>query len=76
MPATPAVTRVVYASQSRIQGPVYAEMERIRACAVRHNEPAGVHTALAHQSVRSHRLSEDDAAQVAAPAPVTTKGSL
>jgi multicomponent K+:H+ antiporter subunit A len=33
-------------------------------------------TALAHQSVRSHRLSEDDAAQVAAPAPVTTKGSL
>ncbi len=50
MPATPAVTRVVYASQSRIQGPVYAEMERIRACAVRHNEPAGVHTALAHQS--------------------------
>lgn len=50
MPETPVVTRVVYASQSRVQGPVYSEMERIRACAVRHNEPAGVHTALAHQS--------------------------
>jgi hypothetical protein len=45
-----AVARIVYASQARIDGPVYAEMERIRASAVRHNEPAGVHTALLYQS--------------------------
>jgi hypothetical protein len=44
------VARILYASQSRIEGPVYAQMERIRASAVRHNEPLGVHTALAHQS--------------------------
>lgn len=44
------MARILYASQSRIDGPVYAQMERIRACAVRHNEPLGVHTALAHQS--------------------------
>lgn len=44
------VARILYASQSRIEGPVYAQMERIRACAVRHNEPLGVYTALAHQS--------------------------
>ncbi|MGZ5196064.1 MAG: BLUF domain-containing protein [Ramlibacter sp.] len=44
------VARIVYASQARIQGSVYAEMERIRACAVRHNEPAGIHTALLYQS--------------------------
>ena len=44
------VARILYASQSRINGPVYAQMERIRACAVRHNEPLGVYTALAHQS--------------------------
>jgi hypothetical protein len=44
------VARIVYASQARIQGSVYAEMERIRASAVRHNEPAGIHTALLYQS--------------------------
>jgi len=49
-PAPEPVARILYASQARITGPVYAEMERIRACAVRHNEPLGVHTALAHQS--------------------------
>lgn len=44
------VARIVYASQANLQGPVYAEMERIRAAALRHNVPAGVHTALLHQS--------------------------
>lgn len=44
------VARILYASQSRIEGPVYAQMEGIRASAVRHNEPLGVYTALAHQS--------------------------
>lgn len=44
------VARIVYASQARITRSVYAEMERIRACAVRHNEPAGIHTALLYQS--------------------------
>lgn len=43
------VTRIVYASRSRIKGPVYAEMERIRDSAMRHNAPLGVHTALLHQ---------------------------
>lgn len=47
---TPAVARIVYASQANIQGAVYAEMERIRAAAVRHNEPVGVYTALLYQS--------------------------
>jgi hypothetical protein len=45
-----AVARIVYASQARLLGSVYAEMERIRASAVRRNEPAGVHTALLYQS--------------------------
>jgi len=44
------VARIVYASQANICGPVYAQMESIRASAVRHNEPKGVHTALLHQS--------------------------
>jgi hypothetical protein len=44
------VARVVYASQACIEGSVYAEMERIRASAVRHNEPAHVNTALLYQS--------------------------
>jgi len=44
------VARVVYASQANIAGSVYAEMERIRACAVRNNEPLGIHTALLYQS--------------------------
>jgi hypothetical protein len=45
-----AVARIMYASQAAIDGPVYAEMERIRASAVRHNEPAGIATALLYQS--------------------------
>jgi hypothetical protein len=44
------VARIVYASQARIDGSVYAQMESIRANAVRHNEPAGIHTALLYQS--------------------------
>jgi hypothetical protein len=44
------VARIVYASQSRISGSVYAEMERIRTAAMRHNPPLGVHTALLYQS--------------------------
>lgn len=44
------VARVMYASRARIAGPVYAEMEKIRASAVRHNEPVGVATALLYQS--------------------------
>jgi hypothetical protein len=48
--ARESVARIVYASQSRISGGVYAEMERIRGAAVRHNPPLGVHTALLYQS--------------------------
>ncbi len=44
------VSRMVYASQSRIEGSVYTEMERIREAALRHNEPEGVCTALLYQS--------------------------
>ncbi|WBY01784.1 BLUF domain-containing protein [Ramlibacter tataouinensis] len=44
------VARVVYASQANIAGSVYAQMEHIRAAAVRHNQPLGVYTALLHQS--------------------------
>ena len=44
------VARIVYASLSNLKESVYAEMERIRAAALRHNVPAGVHTALLHQS--------------------------
>lgn len=44
------VSRVMYASRSTIDGPVYAEMERIRASALPHNLPAGVATALLYQS--------------------------
>lgn len=40
----------MYASLATFQGSVYAEMERIRASAVRHNEPAGVATALLYQA--------------------------
>jgi hypothetical protein len=49
-PPSMAVARIVYASVACIEGSVYAEMERIRASAVRHNEPAGVYTALLYQS--------------------------
>jgi hypothetical protein len=45
-----AVARIAYASRARVAGAVYAEMERIRAAAVRNNVPLGVHTALLHQS--------------------------
>jgi hypothetical protein len=44
------VSRVMYASRSRIDGPVYTEMERIRASALPHNLPAGLATALLYQS--------------------------
>lgn len=44
------VARVVYASESNLRGSVYAEMERIRASALRHNLPVGIHTALLYQS--------------------------
>jgi len=49
-PAEVPVARVVYASESNISGPVYSEMEAIRASAVRHNVPAHVFTALLYQS--------------------------
>jgi hypothetical protein len=49
-PAPDIVARIVYASQARIGSSVYAEMERIRANALRHNGPAGIHTALLYQS--------------------------
>lgn len=45
-----SVARFMYASQANVQGSIYTEMERIRASAVRHNEPAGVATALLYQS--------------------------
>jgi hypothetical protein len=49
-PAPDAVARIVYASQAKIGGSVYSEMEGIRAAAMRHNPPVGVHTALLFQS--------------------------
>jgi hypothetical protein len=49
-PARENVARIVYASQSRITGSVYTEMERIRVAALRHNTPLRVHTALLYQS--------------------------
>lgn len=48
--AAGAVARIVYASEASVRESVYAEMEKIRASAVRHNEPAGVATALLYQS--------------------------
>jgi hypothetical protein len=44
------VARIVYASRAAITESIYSEMERIRASAVRHNQPAGVATALLYQS--------------------------
>lgn len=44
------VARIMYASQASIRHSVYQEMEKIRASALRHNEPAGIATALLHQS--------------------------
>lgn len=49
-PPSDPIARIVYASQANICGPVYAQMESIRAAALSHNEPRGVHTALLHQS--------------------------
>ncbi|HET8744419.1 MAG TPA: BLUF domain-containing protein [Ramlibacter sp.] len=45
-----AVARIIVASQASIRQSVYQEMEKIRASAVKHNEPAGIATALLHQS--------------------------
>lgn len=45
-----AVARIVYASQATISQSIYAEMEKIRASALKHNEPAGIATALLYQS--------------------------
>lgn len=41
---------MLYASRSRVDGPIYATLESIRAAALRHNEPVGVHTALLYQA--------------------------
>lgn len=48
--AAEPVARLMYASRANLNGSIYAEVERIRASAVRHNEPAGVATALLYQS--------------------------
>lgn len=48
--ASEPVARLMYASRANIGGSVYSVMERIRASAVRHNEPSGVATALLYQS--------------------------
>jgi hypothetical protein len=44
------VARLMYASQANVAGSIYSVIERIRASAMRHNEPAGVATALLYQS--------------------------
>ena len=44
------VARIMYASQARITQSVYSEMEKIRHSALKHNEPAGIATALLYQS--------------------------
>jgi hypothetical protein len=44
------VARIMYASQASIRHSVYQELEKIRASALKHNEPAGIATALLHQS--------------------------
>ena len=45
-----AVARIVYASQARISQCLYSELQQIRASALKHNEPAGIATALLYQS--------------------------
>lgn len=60
------VARVMYASESNLLGSVYAEMERIRASALRHNVPAGIHTALLYQSGWFVQWKEGPAAELAA----------
>lgn len=44
------VARIMYASVATFHGSIYAEMGKIRASAVRNNEPAGVATALLYQA--------------------------
>ena len=44
------ITRVIYASESCVAQSVYSTLESIRAAAMRHNVPLGVHTALLYQS--------------------------
>jgi hypothetical protein len=44
------VARIVYASQASVSHSIYAELEKIRASALKHNEPAGIATALLYQS--------------------------
>lgn len=45
-----AVSRLIYASLSNVDGPVLDEMRRIRDHAVRNNQPAGLRVALLHMS--------------------------
>ena len=49
-PSDEPVLRVIYTSISRLQGPVLAEMRRIRDQAGRHNGPDGIRVALLHKS--------------------------
>lgn len=58
------VARIMYASQASIRHSVYQEMEKIRTSALRHNEPAGVATALLHQSGWFVQWKEGPAAAV------------
>lgn len=44
------VARIMYASRAAIHQSVYREMENIRVSALKHNQPAGIATALLHQS--------------------------
>ena len=58
------VARIMYASQASIRHSVYQEMEKIRASAMRHNEPAGIATALLHQSGWFVQWKEGPAAEL------------
>lgn len=49
-PADEPVLRLIYTSISRLQGPVLAEMRRIRDQAARRNGPDGIRVALLHKS--------------------------
>ena len=52
-PAAPGqeeVDRVICASRASERANVYSTMETIRECALRHNPPVGIHTALLYQS--------------------------
>ncbi len=60
------VARLLYASRATLSGPVYAEMERIRASALRHNLPLGIHTALLHQAGWFVQWKEGPADSIAA----------